>query len=138
MILQILYGFFATAGFAFLFNVPFDAIVVSGLSGAIGWAGYLLSMKIYPSIVAASFIASLFIGIMGEIFAQKKKYPTTIFVIPGIIPLVPGAYSYKTVLAIIQGNNKQAFDLGLQTIGIALAIAAGLMFVISFSRIKKR
>lgn len=75
MILQILYGFLATAGFAFLFNVPFNAIVVSGLSGAIGWAGYLLAMKIYPSIVAASFIASLFIGIMGEIFAQKKKIP---------------------------------------------------------------
>jgi len=138
MIQQIFFGFLATAGFAFLFNVPLDAIVVSGLSGAVGWAGYLLVMKIYPSTIAATFIASLFIGIMGEIFAQKKKYPTTIFVIPGIIPLVPGAYSYKTVLAIIQGNNKQAFDLGLQTIGIALAIAAGLMFVISFSRIMRR
>ncbi|MDE4542959.1 MULTISPECIES: threonine/serine exporter family protein [unclassified Thermoanaerobacterium] len=138
MIQQIFFGFLATAGFAFLFNVPLDAIVVSGLSGAVGWAGYLLVMKIYPSTIAATFIASLFIGIMGEIFAQKKKYPTTIFVIPGIIPLVPGAYSYKTVLAIIQGNNKQAFDLGLQTIGIALAIAAGLMFVISFARIMRR
>lgn len=138
MIQQIFFGFLATAGFAFLFNVPIDAIVVSGLSGAVGWAGYLLVMKIYPSTVAATFIASLLIGIMGEIFAQRKKYPTTIFVIPGIIPLVPGAYSYKTVLAIIQGNNKQAFDLGLQTIGIALAIAAGLMFVISFARIKRR
>ncbi|MDI3312197.1 MAG: threonine/serine exporter family protein [Thermoanaerobacterium sp.] len=138
MIQQIFFGFLATAGFAFLFNVPSDAIVVSGLSGAVGWAGYLLVMKIYPSTIAATFIASLLIGIMGEIFAQRKKYPTTIFVIPGIIPLVPGAYSYKTVLAIIQGNNKQAFDLGLQTIGIALAIAAGLMFVISFARIRRR
>lgn len=138
MIQQVFFGFLATAGFAFLFNVPSDAIVVSGLSGAIGWAGYLFVMKVYPSTIAATFIASLLIGIMGEIFAQKKKYPTTIFVIPGIIPLVPGAYSYKTVLAIIQGNNKQAFDLGLQTIGIALAIAAGLMFVISFARIRRR
>ncbi|HHV74515.1 MAG TPA: threonine/serine exporter [Thermoanaerobacterium sp.] len=138
MIQQIFFGFLATAGFAFLFNVPSDAIVVSGLSGAVGWAGYLLVMKIYPSTIAATFIASLLIGIMGEVFAQRKKYPTTIFVIPGIIPLVPGAYSYKTVLAIIQGNNKQAFDLGLQTIGIALAIAAGLMFVISFARIRRR
>lgn len=137
MILQILYGFFATAGFAFLFNVPLNSIIISGISGAISWAGYLLVIKIYPSAIAATFIASLFIGIMGEIFARKMKNPSTIFVIPGIIPLVPGAYSYRTILAIIQGNNKQAFGLGLQTIGIALAIAAGLMFVISFARIKK-
>ncbi|SNX53737.1 threonine/serine exporter family protein [Thermoanaerobacterium sp. RBIITD] len=137
MILQILYGFFATAGFAFLFNVPLNSIIISGISGAISWAGYLLVIKIYPSVIAATFIASLFIGIMGEIFARKMKNPSTIFVIPGIIPLVPGAYSYRTILAIIQGNNKQAFGLGLQTIGIALAIAAGLMFVISFARIKK-
>lgn len=137
MILQILYGFFATAGFAFLFNVPLNSIIISGISGAISWAGYLLVIKIYPSVITATFIASLFIGIMGEIFARKMKNPSTIFVIPGIIPLVPGAYSYRTILAIIQGNNKQAFGLGLQTIGIALAIAAGLMFVISFARIKK-
>lgn len=137
MILQLLYGFLASAGFAFLFNVPLNCIIISGISGSVGWAGYLIVIKIYPSVIAATFIASFFIGIMGEIFARKLKNPSTIFVIPGIIPLVPGAYSYRTVLAIIQGNNKQAFQYGLQTIGIALAIAAGLMFVISFARIKK-
>lgn len=138
MIYQLIYGFIATAGFAILFNLPSNAIFVSGISGAIGWAGYLMMMYIYPSPILSTFIAAIFIGIMGEIFARKFKNPSTIFVIPGILPLVPGAYSYRTILAIVEGNNKQAITLGLQTIGIAIAIAAGLIIVISFARIKKQ
>ncbi|MDI6604803.1 MAG: threonine/serine exporter family protein [Thermoanaerobacteraceae bacterium] len=137
MIYQLIFGFLSTVGFAILFNLPKDSIIISGLSGAICWAGYIIMMYIYPSSIAATFIAAVFIGITGEIFARKKKNPSTIFIIPGIIPLVPGVYSYKTILAIIQGNYTQAFELCLQTIGIALAIAAGLIFVLSFARIKK-
>jgi len=138
MIFEILYGFMATAGFAILFNIPQNMIIISAFSGAIGWSGYLIMMHIYPSVILSTFIASLFIGIMGEFFARHYKNPSTIFVIPGILPLVPGAYSYKTMFAIIQGNNKQALNLGLQTIGIAIAIAVGLILVISFARIRQR
>lgn len=137
MIFQLIYGFLATVGFAVLFNLPKNAIIVSGISGTIGWAGYLIMMYFYPSTILSTFIAAVLIGIMGEIFARKFKNPSTIFVIPGLLPLVPGAYSYRTILAIIEGNNKQAITFGLQTIGVAIAIAAGLIIVISFARIKR-
>ncbi|MFU0800271.1 MAG: threonine/serine exporter family protein [Xylanivirga thermophila] len=138
MILQIIYGFFATIGFGILFNVPKKYIIEAGFSGAIGWAGYLLMMHISKSTIAATFIASIFIGIMGEFFAKRTKNPVTIFIIPAIIPLVPGVASYKTIKALIDGKNKEALSLGILTAGIALAISSGLILVISFFRIRSQ
>lgn len=138
MILQMLYGFLATAGFGILFNVPKKHIVETGLFGAISWAGYLVMMQLYGSSVAATFIASVLIGIMGEFFARKTKNPVTIFIIPAIIPLVPGVTSYKTIKALIDGRNKEALGLAILTAGIALAISSGLILVISFFRLRRQ
>ncbi len=138
MILQILYGFLATAGFGILFNIPKDHILEAGISGAIGWAGYLFVMQLYESPIFASFIASVFIGIIGEFFAKNTKNPATIFIIPAIVPLVPGVTSYKTIKALIDGRNREALSLGILTGGLALAIASGLILVISFFRIKRQ
>lgn len=138
MILQILYGFLSSAGFGILFNVPKKHLFEAGISGAVGWTSYLIMMQIYPSPVAATFVASVFIGIMGEIFARRTKNPATIFIIPAIVPIVPGAASYRTVKAFIDGRNKEALELAILTAGLAVAISAGLFFVTSFFRIKRK
>lgn len=138
MILQILYGFLAAAGFGILFNVPKNSIIASGMVGAIGWLGYLMVMSMYTSPIIATFVASVLIGVMGEVFAKKFKNPSTIFIIPGIIPLVPGITSYKTIIALIDGDNGLALSLGILTMGLAIAISSGLIFAISFFRIRKR
>jgi len=138
MILQGLYGFLAAAGFGIIFGVPSNSLIASGISGAIGWLGYMIAMKIYPSPIAATFVASVLIGIMGELFAKRLKNPSTIFTIPGIIPLVPGITSYRTIKALIDRNNELALNLAILTVGMALAISTGLIFAISFFRIRKR
>ena len=138
MILQVLYGFLATAGFGITFGVPTNCLVASGISGVVGWLGYMIAIKIYPSTIAATFVASVLIGIMGEFFAKRLKNPSTIFTIPGIIPLVPGITSYRTIKALIDGNNELALNLAILTVGTAMAISTGLIFAISFFRIRKR
>lgn len=138
MILQILYGFLSSAGFGILFNVPKKHIFEAGLSGAMGWAGYLFMMRIYASPIAATFVVSIFIGIIGEFFAIKTKNPATMFIIPAIVPLVPGVASYRTIKALIDGNNKEALEHAILTGGLAVAISAGLFFVTSFFRIGRK
>lgn len=138
MILQVLYGFIAAAGFGIVFNVPRGSVIAAGISGAIGWFGYLIIMQIYPSPIVATFVASVLIGLMGEFFAKRMKNPSTIFIIPGIIPLVPGIMSFRTIKALIDGDNELALNLAILTVGIALAVSSGLIFVISLSRIRQR
>lgn len=138
MIFQILYGFLSSFGFGILFNVPKKHLFRAGLSGALGWASYLIVMHIFTSPGAATFVASIFIGVIGELFARNTKNPATIFIIPAIVPLVPGAASYRTIKAFIDGKNKEALELAIITIGLAVAISAGLFFVSSYFNIKKK
>lgn len=138
MILQILYGFLSSSGFGVLFNVPQKYLFKAGLSGAFGWASYLIMMRLFSSPGVATFVASIFIGMIGELFARKTKNPATIFIIPAIVPLVPGAASYRTIKAFIDGKNKEALELAILTAGLAIAISAGLFFVTSYFRIKKK
>lgn len=138
MILQVLYGFLAALGFGIIFGVPQNSLIAAGISGAVGWLGYMIVMEVYPSSIAATFVASVLIGIMGEFFAKRLKNPSTIFIIPGITPLVPGITSYRTIKALIDGNNELALNLAILTVGTAIAISTGLIFAMSFFRIRKR
>lgn len=131
---QLLYAFLATVGFAVIFNAPKDTIVKSGLHGMAGWAVYLLTKEFTSSPIGGSFLAALTVGILGEIFAKVFKKPSTTFTIPGIIPLVPGAGIYYTMLALTKKNFFSAADSGSQTILVSIAIASGIIVSSSFNR----
>ncbi|HHP50635.1 MAG TPA: threonine/serine exporter [Moorella mulderi] len=138
MLLQFLSALTATAGFSILFNIPPRAIGAAAFSGALGWTGYLLIREIHGSPIMATFVGALIIGMMGEVFARTLKNPTTVFVIPAMLPLVPGGSAYRTMLALMQGRESEAIFLGLQTIGMAIALAVGLVMVASFARLLRR
>jgi len=77
------------------------------------------------------------VNIFSEIFARLLKNPVPIFLIPGIIPLVPGAGMYNTMTALIKNNFDTAIKTGIQTLLIAGSIAIALMLVTSFNWIFK-
>jgi Protein of unknown function (DUF1212). len=137
MLEQIAYAFFATISFAVVFNVPRDELISNGICGALGWLCYLAFYKLSGSKVMASFIASIIVAIAGEVYARLHKKPVTMFIIPALIMLVPGAGCYYTMISILQQKYKEAVSYGIETGTIALAIAAGLLLVSSFVKILK-
>lgn len=137
MFLQVVYAFFATIAFAVVFNVPKDELVSNGISGALGLFCYLYFYKLSDSKTLASFIAAIAIGICGEVYARLHKKPVTMFIVPALIMLVPGAGSYYTMISILQQKYKDALKYGIETGTIALAIAAGLLLVTSSVKIIK-
>ena len=89
LILHFIYSFFATVGFAVVFNTPKKSLIYGGLCGSTGWTVYTaLQPLISPA--PANLIAAISVAALGELFARINKNPVTAFVIPGIIPLVPG------------------------------------------------
>lgn len=131
--LSFIYAFISTAGFSVLFNIPKDCIIKASFIGAVGWTVY----SIFPSesTIMTAFFASLTIGILGEIFSRIFKEPVTIFIIPGIIPIVPGYGLYYTMLKIIEKDYQSATNIGFESIIIALLIASGLMVSASISKL---
>ncbi len=102
MLSNFIFAFLATFGYCIVFNVPKKHLSFAALGGGLGWMGYISLYSTVNSPVIAVFIASTIVAIWGEILSVKVKDLVTLFIIPGIIPLVPGSGMYYTMLAIIE------------------------------------
>lgn len=131
---QFIFAYISTIGFAVMFNAPSKSIYKTGFAGAIGWIAYMIAHNYYPNKPLASFIGALAVGLMSEWFAVNTKRPVTIYVIPGIIPLVPGFGLYYTILSIIQKDYVKAANTGFEAIFIAIAIALGLILALQIGK----
>jgi uncharacterized membrane protein YjjB (DUF3815 family) len=138
MILNCLYAFLSSIGFGVLFNIRGKNLIIASVGGALGWFTYLLSGKLQPSEIFSLFLAAMIVSIFSEIMARVYKTPVTIFIICGIIPLVPGGGMYFATLEAVKGNLNVALSKGIQTLFSAGAIAIGIVFVSSISTIFKK
>lgn len=129
--LKFLYAYIATIGFAVLFQVPKKTLLRSGFAGALGWSVFNIINQEFNSVVVATFLAAMVLAMVGERFARTEKQPFTVFIIPGIVPLVPGVALYNTMIAILEENYALAAEVGSEAILIALAISGGLTIVLS-------
>lgn len=87
---------------------------------------------------AGYFISALFVAAASEIYASILKKPATIFIIPGIIPFVPGGGIYETMLYSLWGNMGLASATGFRTLTAAGAIAAGIALVSACCHLGKK
>lgn len=117
----------STYGYSKMYVLPKRLLPVSMLAAIAGWVINSLIIDYYGSSFAAAFVAAFTIAMIGEIFARKVKAPAIIIIVIGILPLVPGSLVYRTVEKIIAEDISAAISLGLETIGIALSMALGIL-----------
>lgn len=132
--LQFVFGFVSTVGFAILFHVPKRNIIMSSLVGGIGWVVFAYCRNDYGSALLGCFLGACMVGLLADIFSRVYKETATVYIIPGIIPLVPGAGMYYTTLYLINGELERAATTGTETLLMAGSISVGLLVVGSFFR----
>lgn len=141
---QFVAGMVSCIGFAYLFNCPKKAIPQASIAGGLGWIAYAYCYEtLHWHSVFATLIGTLVLSSVCEILSHIQKDAVTIFIIPAILPLVPGAGLYYTLRYLIEGKLDLALDKGLATIGCALSIAIGIivvssMFRLFFAMVKKK
>jgi len=93
----------AALGFAMLFNVPRRALPYCMLAGALGHGlRYAVMNGLNVSFVPSTLIGALAVGFMAKRCALHLKMPSMIFGVVGVIPMVPGAYAFRTMIGILQ------------------------------------
>lgn len=127
----------ATVGFSIFFNSPVKSLVPAGIAGGIAWSVYIYLFRLTNNSVFSNFIAAVLVSFFSEILARKMKQPAIVFVIPGILPLVPGLGLYNTMLHVVQKNFDLALSTGADTILISGAISLGVLVVTSLSKTLK-
>ncbi len=136
--LAFILAFLATVSFGILFQAPRKTLWTMGFIGAVGWVVFvLLRQGMEYTSFNANFVAALTIAVLSEASARLFKQPTTVYLVPGIIPLVPGLGMYKGMNQIIANNYDVGMSILLTACTDAGAIALGLMMVASIFRAMK-
>ena len=128
IIIEFIVAMVATISFAILFNAPKKEVFYCGFTGAFGWIVYYLMTQNNFTSVLASLMATFCLTILARCFAVIRKCPVTMYVLPGIFPLVPGAGIYYTAYYLFIGNTEMSGFKGLETLEIAGAIVFGIIF----------
>jgi len=93
-----------------------------------GWGLYLLLIRsAFISPVGAAFFGALAVAIYSEISAIVRHCPTTVFLICGIIPLVPGGGIFWTAYYLVSEQLSLAATTGFTALKVAIAIAGGII-----------
>lgn len=123
--------FVGTLGYAVVYNVPKKQLFLVGLTGC---SGYLVYMLCGDYEILGCFLGACVVAILAEIFSRARKDAATLFIIPGIIPLVPGAKLYNMVLLLMQHNYIEAANLGVLVLSYAGGIAMAILLISSTVR----
>jgi uncharacterized membrane protein YjjB (DUF3815 family) len=121
---------FATSLFTGItLQTPRSAWLTVGLTGMAGWAvNEAVSNKSIPELVA-TVAGAITVGTMAEIMARIQKHPVTVYIVSGIIPLVPGTTAYNAMLAFLEKEFNLGLFLSFKAFLLASYLAAGLAIV---------
>lgn len=141
---QTLAAFIGTFAFAILFGVPRQQYATCGIIGAIGWAAFLIMTRagIAGTMVSITF-STVLICLMSRMVAVWDKCPSTVYLLCGIFPLVPGAgifwFTYYLVAEKFRLSMTTGFNAGMAAIAIVLGIILAMEFPQKwFSKLRRK
>jgi uncharacterized membrane protein YjjP (DUF1212 family) len=76
---------------------------------------------------AAVFVAALVVGVTGGLVGTWLRRSTLVFVVPGVLMLVPGSAGFNSVVQLLADQTVSGITAGFDTFVTAMAIAYGLM-----------
>ena len=136
---QVAGSFMAVLSFGIVLDLPKKYLGWSGVTGGVCWLVYLLIREETGSLIFAAFLSGLSFALLGHILARILRAPVSVFLIPGILPLVPGTSIYNCVYNIIRSSREQSTYYLIETIQIAGAIAMAVFLMDSmFKMIKNK
>lgn len=136
-VIQVIGAFLAVVTIAVLNGVPKKYLLYSGTVGAAGWAVYLLMRYLETNEAMSMFAATLVVAIVSHVYARLLKAPVTLFLVCGILPLVPGVAMYRVVYYLLISDTVTAEHYAVTTVSVTGAIALAVFFVDTAFKLKR-
>ena len=116
-------AFAACLGFCIIFNIRAPGMVYLLVGPLTGYSDLL-----------QSFWAAVFLSAYSEGMARVRKCPVTGYLLVAFLPLVPGGGIYSTMEHALNGESSLFLSTGAHTLGVAGALAVGILMVSSLVR----
>ncbi|MGL4761936.1 MAG: threonine/serine exporter family protein [Sarcina sp.] len=124
---QILACTLGAFGYALVYNVKKDKLFAVAIGGFLTITMYVIGNELLNDVFLATTISSAALTFYSEILARNLKSPATVFLMPGIIPLVPGGGLFYTMTGLLTGNDIQFEAYKISTFEATAGIAIGVI-----------
>lgn len=129
LLMKIVTAFLSSVGFAIVLRVAPRHVIVGSLGGAATYFIYCAVLHAGLGYFAAGFISTTFTALYAETLARVRRAPAIVFLLPGVIPTVPGGDLYRGMRDLISGKVPEALTNFGIALNIALGIAGGIVAV---------
>ncbi len=121
-------SFGASFGLGIVFRMEKKYLALAGLGGMLTRIVYLILLTFTENAFIYSFFAAMAASLFAEFLAGLTKKPSTVFLYPSLIPMIPGRLIYETAVGLLRQDAEATAEYGIQCI-LALA-GLGLGFAV--------
>lgn len=116
-------------GFALIFRLRTRYLIPASFGGLLAFAVYFVCDVFGMGLFVANLLAALGGSLYSELLARVMRTPTVEFMIPCLIPLVPGGMLYYAMSSLLASDYDTGFAHLTNALMTALGIAAGIIAV---------
>ena len=127
IIIKIIAGTIATFGFAILFRLKPSHWVFAMIDGLFACICYFAFTELFGGSFLPNLLAAFVASVFADLFARICKAPSTVFILPGCIALVPGGSLYYAMSNLLSENRDVAVEYFLTTLTVGIAIGGGII-----------
>ena len=126
--MPLLYAALGTLGFGLIFNANKNKLIYIMFGGFINYLSYIIVLNLTNNVFLAAAFCAVVTSIYSQVSAIILKCPSTIFILTGLIPIVPGSSLFYTMQNLVLGNSPAVLNNGIITVEIILGIVSGMLF----------
>ncbi len=102
---DMLFATLPAIGFALMFNVPKRALKYCAFLSALGHGVRTVLIQFDFPLALATFFGATVIGFLGVYLSHRYLAHPKVFTVAAIVPMIPGVYAYKAMIAMVEINH---------------------------------
>ena len=127
--IQMLAAVIGTIGFSLIFRVRTIHLPYVAFGGLLTYFVYYSLEQIGWNLFLISFLGAVAGAVYSEFAARLRKAPVIVFVLPSMVPIIPGGSLYRTMNSLINEDYGALYNNFGGTISIGLGMAGGIVAV---------
>lgn len=126
MILKFIFAAIGTLGFGMAFNSSYNKLIYILIGGFLNYFSYYVTYYYSKNVFLASLVCASVTYIYSNVLARLTKCPSVVYVLTGLIPVVPGSSLFYMMQALVLDDLSLAYHHMLITVLTILGIATGI------------
>lgn len=129
LLVRLITSALGSCAFALIFKTDKRHLLMVSISGFFTYFVYHAVSFFGGGFFIASFASTVFAAVFGEACARIFRAPTILYLVTGLIPIVPGGEAYYAMRYLLEKRTDLASAKLISTGSVALGIASGIVLV---------